>query len=224
VTAPILFGRLHVMPVANAFLLEYPEVNLRVTLSDQHVDLIDSHVDVAIRIGELPDSGLMATRVGSIRRVTCASPDYLVAHGTPKAPDELVKHACITFSALMSGANWLFKPPGRKPQSVIPRCRLFINTAEAAIDSAVSGLGVTQVLSYQAVEAVSKKQLKIILRDYEAPEIPVHLMHAHQSLLPSKMRQFLKFSAPRLRQSIARAQKTLGDTSDRAIQGERRGE
>jgi len=212
-TAPIVFGRLHVVPVVNEFLSRFAEINVRLTLADRNVNLIDDHIDMAVRIGELPDSALIATRVGSIRRVVCGSPAYFAAHGTPGTPDELVKHQCVTFSA-MAGMSWTFNPRGRKTTSVAPQCRLHINTAEAAIDAAIAGLGVTNVLSYQVARAVGEKKLRIILQDFEPPPIPIHLMHAHQRLLPLKMRRFLEFAAPRIRKSVSGTQRRLGYGAD----------
>jgi DNA-binding transcriptional LysR family regulator len=212
-TAPIVFGRLHVVPVVNEFLAQFAEINVRMTLSDRNVNLIDDHIDMAVRVGELPDSAMIATRVGSIRRVVCGSPAYFAAHGTPRTPHELAKHQCVTFSA-MASTSWTFNRRGRKTTSVAPQCRLHINTAEAAIDAAIAGLGVTNVLSYQVARAVDEKKLRIILQDFEPPPVPIHLVHAHQRLLPLKMRRFLEFAAPRIRKSVMGTQRRLGYGAD----------
>src|SRR5579863_1742995 len=108
-TAPIVFGRLHVVPIVNEFLSRFDEINVRMTLSDRNVDLIDDHVDMAVRIGQLPDSGLIATRVGFVRRVVCGSPAYFAAHGEPKTPDDLAGHQCVAFSAVAAGTSWAFQ-------------------------------------------------------------------------------------------------------------------
>ncbi len=213
-TAPIVFGRLHIVPVVNEFLLRFAEINVGLTLSDRNVNLVDDHVDMAVRIGDLPDSTLIATRLGTIRRVVCGSPAYFAAHGTPKAPDDLAAHRCVTFSAMAAGTSWVFKSRGRQAKFMTPRCRLHINTAESAIDAAVAGVGVTNVLSYQVARAVSEKKLKIVLQDFEPPPIPVHLVHAHQGLLPLKMRRFLEFAAPRIRKTMLATQKKLGYGAD----------
>jgi DNA-binding transcriptional LysR family regulator len=118
-------------------------------LLDRPVDLIEEGLDIAIRIGALPDSSLIATRVGTVRQIVCASPDYLNAHGSPKAPEQLSSHDCITFSALDARDRWTFSD-GKKQKRVRVRSRLAVNTAEAAIDAAIAGLGITRVLSYQA--------------------------------------------------------------------------
>lgn len=209
-SAPIVFGRLHVVPVVSDFLSEFLEINVRMMLSDRNVNLPEGHVDMAVRVGELPDSALVTTRVGSVRRVVCGSPAYFAKNGTPKTPDELTKHRCVTFSAMAVGGSWIFNPPGRKARLVTPHCRLHINTAEAAIDAAIRGVGITNVLSYQIEAAVAEKKLKIVLQDFEPPPIPVNLLHAHQGPLPVKMRRFLEYAAPRIRQSVVTTQKKLG--------------
>jgi DNA-binding transcriptional LysR family regulator len=115
---------------------------------------------------------------------------------------------------MVAGKSWIFNPPGRKTRLITPHCRLDINTAEAAIDAAIKGLGVTNVLSYQVAEAVAEKKLKIILQDFEPPPIPIHFLHAHQGLLPLKMRRFLEYAAPRIRRSVLTTQKKLGYGAD----------
>jgi len=204
VTAPIVFGRLHVLPVVNEFLASFPDINVRMILSDRNVHLIDDHIDMAVRIGALPDSSMIATRVGSVRRVVCGSPRYLAEHGTPRRPADLVDHACVSFDVLASGAAWIFASPGRRrEQSVSIRPRLTVNTAEAAVDAAVAGVGMTRVLSYQAARAVEDGQLRIVLEEVEPEPMPVSLIHAEQGLLPLKMRSFLEFAVPRLRKSLS---------------------
>jgi DNA-binding transcriptional LysR family regulator len=212
ITAPIVFGRLHVLPVINDFLGDFAEITVRLRLADQNIDLLDEHIDMAVRIGDLPDSSLVATRVGVIRRVVCGSPSYFAVHGTPQTPDDLAKHACVTFSAMASGASWAFKSGGRQARIVTPPCRLHVNTAEAAVDAAIAGIGITNVLSYQVARAVEAGQLRIILAEFEPALIPVHMVHAHQGLLPLKMRRFLEFAAPSLRKSLLSAHMKLGGT------------
>ncbi len=202
-TAPIVFGRLHVIPVVNEFLTRYAQISVQLTLSDHTINIGDEHIDLAVRVGALPDSALIATKVGDIRRVVCGSPDYFAAHGVPKTPDDLADHMCVTYTALASGMTWIFSPRGKATRSVRPYCRLKINTAESAIDAAIAGVGVTNVLSYQVARAVAAGKLRLILEDYEPDPIPVHLVHAGQALLPLKLRRFMEFAAPRLRKSLA---------------------
>lgn len=203
ITAPIVFGRLHVLPVVNAFLASFPEINVRMVLSDRNVHLVDDQIDMAVRIGHLPDSSMVATRVGTISQVACASPDFLAAHGTPKAPADLTELPCVSFDGLSDGTSWTFLSTDRQnTQSIRIRPRLTVNTAEAAIDAAVAGVGITRVLSYQTARAIDEGKLKHILREFERPPVPVSLIHAGQGLLPLKMRSFLEFAAPRLRKAL----------------------
>jgi DNA-binding transcriptional LysR family regulator len=203
ITAPIVFGRLYVVPVVNAFLAEFPQINIYLTLSDHTLDLVDEHIDLAVRMGMLSDSTLVATKVGEIRRVVCGSPTYFAVYGTPKTLDELAKHMCVTYTELASGMTWIFNPRDGKPsRGVRPLCRLKINTAEAAIDAAIAGVGVTNVLSYQIVKPVSEGKLSLILQDFEPEPTPIRLIHARQALLPLKMRLFVDFAISRLRKSL----------------------
>jgi DNA-binding transcriptional LysR family regulator len=157
---------------------------------------------LALRIGELPDSSLIATRVGAIRRIVCASPGYLAARGTPARPSDLLAHDCITFEGLMSPLEWTFRI-NKVNTPVAIRSRLVVNTAEAVIDAAIAGLGVTRVLSYQVETARRSGQLALMLEAFEPPPSPVNLIHAGQGLLPLKTRAFLDFAAQRLRARIA---------------------
>jgi DNA-binding transcriptional LysR family regulator len=202
-TAPIVFGRLHVVPVVNEFLAHFPQISVQLTLSDHTINIVDEHIDLAVRVGMLPDSTLIATKVGDIRRVVCGSPDYFAAHGVPKAPEDLSEHMCVTFTALAAGMTWIFNPRGKASRSVRPYCRLKINTAEAAIDAAIAGVGVTNVLSYQVARAVEAGKLRVILENYEPDPTPVHMVHAGLAILPLKLRRFMEFAAPRLRKSLA---------------------
>ncbi|WP_342361626.1 LysR family transcriptional regulator [Terrarubrum flagellatum] len=204
VAAPIVFGRLHVLPAINEFLALYPDINVRLALSDRVVDLIDDHIDLAVRIGALPDSAMIATRVGSMRRVVCASPAFLAKHREPRSPQDLRSLPCITFFGSGSGAGWRFGSPGGKADIVVDVTpRLSVNTAEAAVDAAISGVGVTCVLAYQAARAVAASELHVILQDFEPPPAPVHLLHAGQATLPLKTRAFLDLAAPYLRRALA---------------------
>jgi len=206
VTAPIVFGRLHVLPVVTDFLAAFADINVRMLLADRNVHLIDDHIDAAVRIGTLSDSGLVATRVGSVRRVVCASPTYLTAHGTPKSPADLATADCITFERLAPSPSWKFAVPDTAAeQTVAIRSRLAVNTAEAALDAAVAGLGVTRVFSYQAARAVKDGTLRIVLARFEPPPLPVSVIYASQAPLPRKLRAFLDFAVPRLRERTANA-------------------
>lgn len=202
VTAPIAFGKLHILPVVLEFLRTYPKVDVRLVLADTVVDLIDHHVDVGARLGRLPDSGLVAARVGEVRWITVASPDYLVRRGTPATPIDLKEHDCLAFEGLQPSRTWSFAP-GANNGPIIIRPRLGVNTADALIEAAQAGLGVARMTSYQAAQALRGGQLVEILDSYVGEPIPVHLIHTGPTLLPLKLRAFLDFAAPRLRRALS---------------------
>jgi DNA-binding transcriptional LysR family regulator len=197
-TTPIVFGRLHILPVVTEFLDAYREVDVQMMLLDRVVDLIDEHIDLALRIGELPDSSLIAVRIGTIGRVVCASPAYLAAHGVPAHPRDLVGHEAITFSGLSSAREWSFRIDGATEQFHV-RSRLVVNTAEAALDAAMAGAGLTRVMSYQAAAAVREGRLVMVLRDFEPEPNPISLVYPSGRLVPLKLRAFLDFAVPRLK-------------------------
>jgi DNA-binding transcriptional LysR family regulator len=204
VTAPIVFGRLHIVPVVAEFLAQYPEIRIKLLLTDRVVHLMEEQIDVALRIGELPDSTLVASRVGTVRSVVCASPAYLAQRGVPAGPEALAAHDCIGFDVLESRRAWVFGD-GKSTVSVPVIPRLEVNTAEAAIAAATLGVGLIRVLSYQVADAVGNGALGVILRDYEPAPLPVSLVHKGQTPLPRKLRVFLDFAAPRLRARITQA-------------------
>jgi DNA-binding transcriptional LysR family regulator len=200
ITAPVVFGRLHVLPVLAEFLSQWPEINVRLVLADRNLHLIDDHIDIALRIGALADSALVSTQVGAVRSVVCGSPAYFAAHGAPKRPEDLAKLTAVTFDPLSSSQPWNFRDPKSKRElRVAVRSRLSVNTAEAAIDGAAAGLGVTRVLSYQVAQAVLNGRIQIVLAEYEPAPLPVSLIHAGHDLTPLKVRMLLDFAAPRLR-------------------------
>ena len=202
ITAPIMFGKLHILPVVLEFLRAYPDVNVRLVLADTVVDLVDNHVDVAARLGRLPDSGLVATRVGEVRWITCASPGYLAQRGVPETPADLAGHDCLAFEGLQTSRSWSFGP-GSDDGPVVIRPRLAVNTADALIEAAADGLGVARMRSYQAAAALREGRLVRLLAAYEPEAIPVHLVHTGRSLLPLKLRAFLDFAGPRIRRALA---------------------
>lgn len=199
VTAPVVFGRLHVLPIVAEFLAAYPLVDVRLVLSDRSLNLIDESLDMAVRIGTVPDSRLVATRVGQIRSVVCASPAHLDKHGVPRSPEDLLKHDCVTFAGLTGADYWTF----REQQSIRVHSRLIVNTAEAAIDGAIAGIGFARVLSYQIAEAVKAGALTIVLKKFEPPPLPVSLLYIRETRLTAKLRAFIDFAAPRLRARIS---------------------
>lgn len=201
ITAPIMFGRLHVEPVVLDFLKAYPEITVRLTLADHVLNLVDEHVDLAVRVGKLPDSSMVALRLGEIGWVACASGDYLALRSEPDTPEALAEHDCVMFEGLYSTASWTFGR-NRQVREIAIRPRFSVNSADAAITAAVRGAGITRVLSYQVAEPLARGALKLILRPHEPDPLPVHLLYAGQSLLPLKLRAFLDFAGPRLRSSL----------------------
>ena len=198
-TAPVFFGRLHILPVVTEFLAAYPEINIRLLLSDRNLHLVEDHVDMAVRIGSLPDSTMIATRVGSMRTVVCASPKLLAGHGIPKAPEDVAGLPCVNFD-LSPASSWPFRSKDAKGTTDVPiRPRLSVTTAEAAVWAASEGVGATRVLHYQCADAVRDGSLRIILADFEVQPLPVHLLYAGRGALPTKTRFFLDFAAHRLR-------------------------
>lgn len=204
-TAPVTFGRLHVAPLVEELLEANPKLEARLLLVDRVVSLIDEGHDAAVRIGHLPDSSLVATRVGEVRRVVCASPAYLAAHGVPRVPAELAGHRIVSFSQVTDNATWSFAPGpgGGSRKQVNVRAHYVVNGAEAAIDAAVRGRGVTRVLSYQVEEAVAAGRLVLLLEDYEGPPLPVAIVYPEARLPAAKLRAFVTFIVPRLRSRLA---------------------
>jgi DNA-binding transcriptional LysR family regulator len=202
IAAPIVFGRLHVLPLVSAFLAGFPDINVQLALSDRNADLVGDQLDLAVRIGPLADSSMIAGRVGSVRYVVCASPEFLAAHGVPKSPDDLPALPCVTFG-LSANTSWNFASRRRTAKSIPVRPRLAVNTAEAAIDAAIAGVGIARVLSYQVAPAIADRRLQIVLADYEPEPLPVHLLYPAQAHPPLKLRRFLEFAAPRLKKTLA---------------------
>jgi len=201
-TAPVLFGRLYVLPIVAAFLKAFPRVAARMLLVDRVVDLVEEGLDIGVRIGTLPDSTLRATRVGAIRYIACASPNYLARAGIPETPSELSRHQCISFTTISPPERWPFGGRGKRESRVTVAPRLVVNSADAAIDAAKAGLGVVRVLSYQAQGSLADGSLQLILEDFEPDPIPVNLIHREDRLPQSKVQSFIVFAAPRLRQVL----------------------
>ncbi|ASW03195.1 LysR family transcriptional regulator [Paraburkholderia aromaticivorans] len=204
VTGPNMFGRMHVLPVVTSFLAAYPDVSVGLMLTDRVTHFLDDQIDVALRIGDLPDSGLVAVRLGAVRRVICASPSYLSARGTPATPDALPEHSVVSFESVSSASNWKFWSGG-SDFDVSFRSRLSVNTIEAAIDAGLAGSGLIRTMSYQIAEHVRRGDLQIVLSEFEPPVRPVHLVYDKRNRLPLKLRAFIDFVVPRLRERIADA-------------------
>ncbi len=198
VTTPIAFGQMHVLPVALGFLDAYPQIDLRMVLTEKTVSLVEDQVDIALRIGPLPDSQLVARTVGETRRVVCASPGYLARRGTPLRLDDLADHDGVTLDSITSVRGWTFALD-RRDVTVAIRPRLTVNTTRAAVDAAVAGTGLVRALGYQVADEVAAGRLQIVLEAFEPAPWPIHLVYVAQGPIPLKMRAFLDWTAPRLR-------------------------
>jgi DNA-binding transcriptional LysR family regulator len=201
ISAPVVFGKLHLLPIVLDFLRAYPDIDVEMRLIDVPVDLIELHIDAALRIGVLEDSSIMAARVGEIRHVICASPDYLVARGNPLHPGDLSVHDCVTLTPLHSPSVWTFTK-GSAVERVTVHSRFAVSNAEAAVEAAIAGFGITRVLCYQAAKAIAEGKLTLLLRDYEPPILPAQLVYSANRQMPKKLRAFLDFVGPRLRDRI----------------------
>jgi DNA-binding transcriptional LysR family regulator len=198
ITAPVLFGRLYVTPILGDYLDQYPHVNAETMFVDRVVNMMDEGLDVAIRIGDLPDSSLSAIRVGSVRRVMFAAPDYLARHGTPQRPHDLTAHRLIHSLAIGAGGDWSFRDKG-KPLSVKIDQRLRMNTNDAVIELALRGWGLSRLMSYQVAAHLSDGQLQTVLEDFEVVPLPIHVLHGQGRRVSAKIRSFVDYMVERLR-------------------------
>lgn len=198
-TAPVLFGRLHVAPLVAEFMRMHPALSVEMLLLDRSIDLIEEGVDLAVRIGHLADSTLHAVQAGELQRVFCASPAYLKQHGVPKHPDELPGHAGIRFTGRSVLSEWQYRENGRN-LTVRFNPRLMTNSVDAAINACRDGLGIGAFLSYMVQAPVRAGELKPILRKYESEPLPIHFLYPHSKLLSARVRAFIDFAVPRLRQ------------------------
>lgn len=190
VTAPQVFGRLHVAPLMCAYLERFPRVVGELSLGDRPVNLIEEGVDVAVRIGALPDSSSVARAVGSTRRVVVGSPRYLAKHKPLKRPEALAQHQLIQFSALTPTPQWSFFKKGET--TTVPIAPVLVtNSADAALGHAERGGGLTMALGYQVLEAVKARRLKVVLDDFEPAPLPIHVLYPSNRLLSAKTRAFI---------------------------------
>lgn len=202
VTAPVLFGNLHVTPIVTDYLQRYPDVDAHCVFVDRVVSLIDEGLDVAVRIGELPDSSLKAVAVGRVRRLLVASPAYLAANGSPQRPADLTRHTLIQPVGVSPYPEWRFAENGRPlVQRIRPRLRTTTN--DAARSAALSGLGIARLLSYQVADALARGELLPLLQDFETPPLPVHVVHHQGRHMTQKVRAFVDLAVVALRANPA---------------------
>lgn len=200
VTAPVLFGRLHVLPVILDFLKLYPNMRVRTAFVDRMTNLMEEGLDVAVRIAALSDSGLIARRVGSIRQVICASPDYFVRFGEPQRPEDLRHHKLIGRDGLFGPSEWWF---GKDDEIRVPiNPSLICNTNDSAIAAAVTGFGISRFQSYQVAQDIREGRLKVVLADYERAPVPIHLVHAEGHMVSGRVRAFMDFAVTHLQRQV----------------------
>ncbi len=202
VTAPLVFGRLHLVPVAAEFMTEYPDIRLTFRFNDRVLDLQDEHIDVAIRIGQLADSTQRARRIGTIRRLICASPAYLARRGEPGSLDDIAEHDCVGFHGIDPPGGWMFST--KEGVVTVPiRSRITLDTMESVIDAGMAGMGLVRAFCYHVRPALRAGALRSVLADYTPPSLPVHALHPGGALLPLKVRAFMDFCVPRLQARLA---------------------
>jgi DNA-binding transcriptional LysR family regulator len=201
VSAPVLFGRLHVMPILTAYLDRHPKVSGQTLFVDRMTSLVEEGIDVAVRIGHLADAGYVATKVGSVRRIVCGAPDYLRQHGVPELPDEVGVHRVIATTAAWSAREWRFGDTGDIAAKISPA--LSCNTNDAAIAAAIAGFGLTRVPSYQIADELRSGALVAVLERFEEAALPIHVVHAERQRASAKIRTFVDFCVERLRRAHA---------------------
>lgn len=212
VTTPWGLGHTHLLPLAVEFLEAFPEIGLRLLLTDRVVDTVEESIDVSIRIGSLPESSMIATRIGSIRLVVCASPAYLAARGRPQTPDQISDHDCIAINPVASPNAWKFRKGNR--ECLLPiRWRLCVNTSEAAVIAAISGAGLTRVMSYKMDAAKRAGTLQLVLEDFEQEPLPIHIVYSPRKPVPLKLRVFLDWVTPRLKARLAFGDDTVEESA-----------
>jgi len=200
VGASVLFGRRYVAPIANDFLRRHPKVTIDLRFGDRVLNLEEEHMDVAVRIAHLKDSSLVAIPVGHMRRVVCATEQYLRSHGIPKVPNDIRKHRCVRHTGLSSRNEWQFKVGGRKV-SIPVISRISCNEIDSSLSACVNGLGLGMFLSYQVAPLRKSGRLKYVLEQFEPEPIPVHVVYTHTNLLSNRMHAFVDECVGRLRQT-----------------------
>jgi len=198
ITAPVLYGRLFIMPCIVDFLKSYPEVEVSAHFVDRIVNLVDEGIDVAVRVGNLPDSSLKALRVGQVRRVLCASPEYLAKHGVPQHPTDLQRHTIVAAAGISPSVEWKFGGPG-SAKAVRIKPRLTVTSNDAAIDAVLGGLGICRLLCYEIAAELAQGRLKVILDEYEETPWPVNILHRESNFGSSKVRNFIDLMGTALR-------------------------
>ena len=205
ITAPVLFGQLHVAPLVSEFIENFTQVQVDLLLLDRIVNLVEEGVDAGLRIAELEDSSMIATRLGAMRRVACASPGLLQKTGLPEHPTDLSERPCVRFSGTAAGDSWRFFEHG-KSFAVAVGGRFKSNQAAAAVEACARGIGFGLFLAYQVAPLIAAGKLQVVLAEFEPPPMPVSLVYPHARLIATRTRVFLDWMAPRLRTALERIQ------------------
>jgi DNA-binding transcriptional LysR family regulator len=198
VSAPVALGRYYLQPVVAEFLATFPEVDVQLSLQDRAVNLLEEHIDVALRLGNLTDSSLIAVRIGETARVVCASPGYLKSRGTPKSPEDLSTHDMISYAPIQAPTLWRFKQD-QTEYAVPVRSRLIVSNIESARDAARAGIGIAEAFSYYVADSIKSGELVPLLQEFQPPPLSVSFVYSPNRFMPVKLRAFLDFSLPRLK-------------------------
>jgi DNA-binding transcriptional LysR family regulator len=202
ITAPTMFGRLHILPIVNQFLQAHQHIDIDLLLTNFVVDLVGEHINLGVRIGALSDSSMIAKRAGTIRHIVCASPEYLSQCGVPQHPEDIASHRSIFISWNGTPIEWNFRVGGKSVNFVPDYSRLMINTVEGVVDAAIQNAGLAQLYSYQIAPHISSGALQSVLGDYEVDSLPVNFVYPHGRFAPQKVRAFIDFAIPQLRKSL----------------------
>jgi DNA-binding transcriptional LysR family regulator len=198
ITAPVVFGRRYITPIVNAFVRRYPKVNIDLLLVDRFTNLVEEGLDVAVRVGELPDSSLVAVPVGQARRVICASPDYLRRQGKPRVPQDVAAHRCVRFTGVAPRDEWDFRM-GRREVAIPITSVISCNQIDSALQACIDGLGLGMFFSYQVASHRKAGELKYVLEKFEAEPRPIQVIFPHSKLLSAKVRTFVDECVAQLR-------------------------
>lgn len=203
VTASVNFGRMHVAPIVRSYLSQYPEVDVNCWYMDRVVNMVDEGVDVAIRIGNLPDSSLQAIQVGQVRRVICASPAYLACAGIPRHPNDLQQHVAVVASGISSTPEWRFRDRDRDRSIVVHlHPRMTTTTNESAAETVSAGFGLTRLPLYQVAQAVAEGELNLVLEEFEQTAVPIHVVHREGRHASRKVRSFIDMAVAALQADL----------------------
>ena len=198
ITAPVVFGRRYITPIVNAFVRRYPKVNIDLLLVDRFTNLVEEGLDVAVRVGELPDSSLVAVPVGQARRVICASPDYLRRQGKPRVPQDVAAHRCVRFTGVAPRDEWDFRM-GRREVAIPITSVISCNQIDSALQACIDGLGLGMFFSYQVASHRKAGDLKYVLEKFETEPRPIQVIFPHSKLLSAKVRTFVDECVAQLR-------------------------